>query len=115
MKNILNTQPGFIHADWCGDPACETKIKEFKGCKSRCITEEPLITGKCAICGKEAKHHVIIGYEVKNSKLAAENRRLTRENKELATRLMETQAQALYQRRFVESLIEEVTHEDTVG
>lgn len=57
----------------------------------------------------------IIGYEVKNSKLAAENRRLTRENKELATRLMETQAQALYQRRFVESLIEEVTHEDTVG
>ena len=63
MENILNTQPGFIHADWCGDPACETKIKEIKGCKSRCITDEPLITGKCVCCGKEAKHHVIWGIQ----------------------------------------------------
>jgi prolyl-tRNA synthetase len=63
MENILNTQPGFIHADWCGDVACETKIKEIKGCKSRCITEEPLIDGKCVCCGKEAKHHVIWGIQ----------------------------------------------------
>ena len=63
MEEILNAQPGFIHADWCGDPACETKIKEIKGCKSRCITDEPLITGKCVCCGKEAKHHVIWGIQ----------------------------------------------------
>ena len=63
MKNILDTQPGFIHADWCGDPECEVKIKELKGCKSRCITNEPLITGKCVCCGKEAKHHVIWGIQ----------------------------------------------------
>ena len=63
MKNILDTQPGFIHADWCGDEACELKIKELKGCKSRCITEEPLVTGKCVCCGKEAKHHVIWGIQ----------------------------------------------------
>jgi len=63
MKNILNTQPGFIHADWCGDEACETKIKEIKGCKSRCISDEPLITGKCVCCGKEAKYHVIWGIQ----------------------------------------------------
>ena len=29
MENILNTQPGFIHAMWCGNPECETKIKDF--------------------------------------------------------------------------------------
>ena len=63
MENILNTQPGFIHADWCGDPECELKIKEIKGCKSRCITEEPLIDGKCVCCGKEAKYHVIWGIQ----------------------------------------------------
>ena len=63
MEKILNTQPGFIHADWCGNVECETKIKEFKGCKSRCITEEPLITGKCVCCGKEAKYHVIWGIQ----------------------------------------------------
>ena len=64
MTNILNTQPGFIHADWCGDENCELKIKEIKGCKSRCILEnEPLITGKCVCCGKEAKHHVLWGIQ----------------------------------------------------
>ena len=63
MENILNTQPGFIHADWCGDVECENKIKEIKGCKSRCISEEPLIDGKCVCCGKDAKHHVIWGIQ----------------------------------------------------
>ena len=63
MEKILNTQPGFIHADWCGNRECEDKIKEIKGCKSRCITEEPLITGKCVCCGKDAKHHVIWGIQ----------------------------------------------------
>ena len=63
MKNILNTQPGFIHGMWCGDPACETKIKEIKGCKSRCIVDEKPIDNKCVCCGKEAKHHVIWGIQ----------------------------------------------------
>lgn len=63
IENILNTQPGFIHADWCGSTDCELKIKEIKGCKSRCITDEELITGKCVCCGKEAHHHVIWGIQ----------------------------------------------------
>jgi len=63
IENILNTQPGFIHAMWCGDEECESKIKEIKGCKSRCITEEPPIDTKCVCCGKEAKHHVIWGIQ----------------------------------------------------
>ncbi len=63
MEKILNTQPGFIHAMWCGDEACENRIKEIKGCKSRCITEEEAIDDHCVCCGKEAKHHVIWGIQ----------------------------------------------------
>ena len=63
MKKILNTQPGFIHAMWCGNVECEDKIKEIKGCKSRCIIEEKPIDDKCVCCGKEAKHHVIWGIQ----------------------------------------------------
>ena len=64
MENILNKQPGFIHAMWCGDQECEVKIKEIKGCKSRCIVEKgERIDEKCVCCGKEAKHHVIWGIQ----------------------------------------------------
>ena len=64
MKNILNKQPGFIHAMWCGDEKCENKIKEIKGCKSRCIVEDgEKIDDKCVCCGKDAKHHVIWGIQ----------------------------------------------------
>ena len=64
MEKILNTQPGFIHAMWCGDEACENRIKEIKGCKSRCIVEDgERIDDKCVCCGKEAKHHVIWGIQ----------------------------------------------------
>ena len=59
MAEILNKQPGFIYAPWCGEAACEEKIKEIKGCKSRCILENEDVTGKpCVCCGKEAKHLV---------------------------------------------------------
>ena len=64
MEKILNTQPGFIHAMWCGDQECENRIKEIKGCKSRCIVEDgERIDDKCVCCGKEAKHHVIWGIQ----------------------------------------------------
>ena len=64
MEKILNTQPGFIHAMWCGNKECEEKIKEIKGCKSRCIDDSlPEIDDKCVCCGKKAKHHVIWGIQ----------------------------------------------------
>ena len=64
MRNILNTQPGFIHAMWCGNEECENKIKEIKGCKSRCILEDgEKIDDKCVCCGKEADKHVIWGIQ----------------------------------------------------
>lgn len=64
MEKILNTQPGFIHAMWCGNPECEAKVKEIRGCKSRCIDPNgEKIDDKCVCCGKEAKYHVIWGIQ----------------------------------------------------
>ena len=63
MSAILNKQPGFIHGDWCGDQKCELEIKELNGCKSRCIVEEPLLSGHCVCCGNKAKYHVIWGLQ----------------------------------------------------
>ncbi len=63
IENILNTQPGFIKGMWCGSSECEEKIKEIKGCKSRCIVEEPAIDEFCVCCGKKAKHLVIWGIQ----------------------------------------------------
>ena len=64
FTKIINTTPGFIKADWCGDPNCEAKIKEIRGTKSRCIAEgaKPL-TGKCVVCGRPAKDLVIWGIQ----------------------------------------------------
>lgn len=64
MENIMNSRPGFVHADWCGDPTCEARVKEIRGTKSRCILEgEKPVCGKCVVCGKPAKHHVVWGIQ----------------------------------------------------
>ncbi|MBE7074150.1 MAG: proline--tRNA ligase [Clostridiales bacterium] len=64
VEKIMNTQPGFVKAMWCGDEACELKMKEIRGTKSRCILEnEPAISNKCVCCGKEAKHLVVWGIQ----------------------------------------------------
>ena len=64
VRKIMDTQPGFIKAMWCGDEACEVKMKEIKGTKSRCILEdEKKIDDKCIVCGKDAKHLVVWGIQ----------------------------------------------------
>lgn len=56
-------KPGFIKAMWCGDPACEEKLKEETGgVKSRCIPfEQEEITDTCVCCGKPAKYQLYWG------------------------------------------------------
>ena len=47
---------------WCGDEACEDKIKELTGAKSRCIPfEQEHISDKCVCCGKPATTMVYWG------------------------------------------------------
>ena len=61
IKNI-NEDQGFIKAMWCGDQACEDKIKEETGAHSRCIPFiSEKVSDKCVCCGKDAKHYVIWG------------------------------------------------------
>ncbi|WP_042356065.1 proline--tRNA ligase [Bacillus rubiinfantis] len=59
LNDTLENKPGFIKAMWCGDLACEEKIKEETGATSRCIPfEQEKISDKCVCCGKEAKQMV---------------------------------------------------------
>ncbi len=59
FKDILETKAGYIKFMWCGDEACEVKIKEDTGATSRCIREDEEAFGDiCPICGKKA-HHVV--------------------------------------------------------
>ena len=61
--DTAQNKPGFIKAMWCGDSACEDKIKEDTGgVKSRCIPfEEEHLSDVCVCCGKPAKHMVYWG------------------------------------------------------
>ena len=63
MRNIIENNPGFIVADWCGDQNCEISLKEIGGLKSRCILEDEEPTHNCVVCGKEAKHKVVWGIQ----------------------------------------------------
>ena len=54
--------PGFIKAMWCGDAACEEKLKEVAGVSSRCIPfEQENLSDRCVCCGKPAKSMVYWG------------------------------------------------------
>ncbi|MCL5419859.1 MAG: proline--tRNA ligase [Candidatus Marsarchaeota archaeon] len=56
FKKILFEKGGIIHAPWCGDQACEDKIKEETGAKITNIPfEQEKNAAKCIYCGKEAK------------------------------------------------------------
>jgi len=59
---ILESKGGFIKAMWCGDVACEDKIKEEFSATSRCIPfEDEKVSDTCVCCGKEAKELVYWG------------------------------------------------------
>ncbi len=46
---------------WCGDRACEDKVKELNSTTFRCIPfEEDKFQDTCTICGKKAKHMIYV-------------------------------------------------------
>ena len=62
FKNIIENKPGFVKAMWCGDRACEDKIKEETGATTRCMPfEQEHIADTCVYCGREAKKMVYFG------------------------------------------------------
>ena len=59
---LANTKSGFIKSMWCGDRACEEKLKEVAGVSSRCIPfEQEHIGDVCPVCGKPADKMVYWG------------------------------------------------------
>ena len=61
-KKLQEENGGFIKTMWCGELACELKMKDEAGMSSRCIPFEQEDLGcTCAVCGKKAKHMIYWG------------------------------------------------------
>jgi len=62
VKVLEEKGDGFVEAMWCGEEACEDKVKELTGVGSRCIPfEQHELSDKCVCCGKPAKCMVLWG------------------------------------------------------
>ncbi|KAA0546132.1 proline--tRNA ligase [Bacillus sp. BGMRC 2118] len=59
FKESIEAEGGFIKAMWCGEQACEDRIKEETGATSRCIPfDQEEVSTTCVCCDKEAKQMV---------------------------------------------------------
>ncbi len=62
INEKLTAGDGFVRGMWCGDPACEDKVKEETGVGSRCIPlDQETISDVCVCCGRPAKQLVFWG------------------------------------------------------
>ncbi len=62
FKDYIANKGGFVKAMWCGDEACENKIKEDTTATSRCMPfEQEKLSDKCICCQKPAKAMVYWG------------------------------------------------------
>lgn len=62
FKDAVENKQGFIKAMWCGDKACEDKVKEETTATSRCMPfEQEQLSDKCVCCGRTAKTMVYWG------------------------------------------------------
>lgn len=60
--DTINNKPGFVKSMWCGEQACEDKIKEELAATSRCMPfEQESLSDTCVYCGKPAKKMVYWG------------------------------------------------------
>ena len=63
VKDVIeNRGGGFVETMWCGDEACELKMKELAGVTSRCIPFDQKHVGDvCPVCGKPARKMIVWG------------------------------------------------------
>ena len=62
VKELAKAGTGYIKTMWCGDLACEMKMKEEVGLSSRCMPfEQEHLSDVCPCCGKPAKTMVYWG------------------------------------------------------
>ena len=61
-QSLTDNGDGYIKAMWCGDEACEDKVKEETGVQSRCIPfAQETLSDVCVCCGRPAKKMVLWG------------------------------------------------------
>ncbi|MGD6957488.1 proline--tRNA ligase [Rossellomorea aquimaris] len=59
FKTTVRDKGGFVKAMWCGDRACEDKIKEETSATSRCMPfEQEQVSDTCVCCERDAKYLV---------------------------------------------------------
>jgi prolyl-tRNA synthetase len=58
FKQVMATKRGFLVAGWCGDAACEAKVKEETRATIRVIPQGPPRAGACVRCGRPSEREV---------------------------------------------------------
>ncbi len=62
VKTFMETEGGFAKTMWCGDVACELKMKEEAGVSSRCIPfAQEHLGDTCVCCGRPAHKMIYWG------------------------------------------------------
>jgi prolyl-tRNA synthetase len=63
FKKLLDDPGGFIEAGWCGEAACEAKVKEETKATIRLLPLDKKETegAPCIVCGKTARHIAVFG------------------------------------------------------
>jgi len=63
LGKLLDEPGGFIEAGWCGDTACEAKVKEEYKATIRLLPLEAKDPegAPCVVCGKTARHIAVFG------------------------------------------------------
>jgi len=55
MRELLSSASGFVVAGWCGDEACEARVKEETKATIRCLPiRRERTDGSCLVCGRPA-------------------------------------------------------------
>ena len=58
----MQEEKGFAKTMWCGDEACEIRMKEEAGVTSRCMPfAQEQVSETCVCCGKPAKKMIYWG------------------------------------------------------
>jgi len=61
LQERVAANAGFSRVWWCGDEACEEKVKAETKATIRCIPfDQPGSTGDCIVCGKQSNTEVIM-------------------------------------------------------
>ncbi|MFH0993763.1 MAG: proline--tRNA ligase [bacterium] len=60
FKDLVSRQPGYVKMMWCGDVACENKVKEDTTATARCLPfDQTPIGSVCPVCGRPATKVVL--------------------------------------------------------